>query len=632
MLIYQASTDEFLQAIEQQQLKGLLLSAFETAFGHAPDPGEVRSWQNSLPQVGQLLASAGLRDSYIALEYEVPYSQNRIDCLLFGRDAAGVDCVLLLELKQWTQVQATEDEGNFVETYTGGLQQRVAHPSQQVKGYHNYLKGFVDEFEQAPPLLLFSCAYCHNYHRTAEAGLFAPVYQRLLQDFPLYTADDLPALASRLRDLLAAGQGLEVFNRFMNSPTRPSKKLLENSARVIQQKPVFSLLGEQLVAKNLIWSKVRKSLDYQRKAVVIVHGGPGTGKSVIALNVLAEAAGRHYQALYGCKSKPFIEGLQNLVGREDSKLFSNLHRFLPSRMAENQLDLLLIDEAHRVEKTSNHRFTRPADKTDLPQVDQLIRCAKTTVFFIDDRQSVRSQEVGSSALIREAASRAGCEIEEVTLHTQYRCMGSNNYLHWLEFVLGYTTTPRTLRDNEVFDFQIFDSPDQIYARLQEHEQRKPNSARLVAGFCWPWSDPNPDGSLVDDVQIGDFHMPWEAKDAKDAAGKTIRLQPGIPAWYQWAFLPTGFGQVGCIYTAQGFEFEYVGVIIGDDFRYDAAQDQLVGNVAANRDPMLRNNPARFEEHARNIYWTLLTRGMKGCYVYFTNKETEAYFRRFLQPG
>ena len=625
MLIYQGTTNQFLQAIEQKQLLGHLTAGYQQAFGTAPDSGEVQSWRNSLPQVGQLIRTAGLTDGYLALEYEVPYSQNRVDCLLFGRDGAGTDCMLLLELKQWSQVRATVDEGNFVETYTGGMEQRVAHPSQQAKGYHNYLQGFVAAFEESPPLLLFSCAYCHNYHKAGETGLFAPAYEKLLEDFPLYTANDLLPLAGRLRDLLASGQGLEVFNRFMQSPTRPSKKLLENSAKVIKQQPVFSLLGEQLVAKNLIWSKVRKTLKSQRKAVIIVHGGPGTGKSVIALNVLAEAAGRKKQALYGCKSKPFIDGLQHLVGREDSKLFSNLFRFLPSKMAENQLDLLLIDEAHRIEKSSNHQYTRTDDRTDMPQVDQLIRSAKTTVFFIDDRQSVRSQEVGSSALIRAAAVQAGCEVEEVTLQTQYRCMGSNNYLHWLEFVLGYSPISRVLQRNEVFDFQIFESPGQIYERLEQHEQQKPNSARMVAGFCWPWSAPNPDGSLVNDVRIGDFQMPWEAKDAPG-----IRLQPGIPAWYQWAYREGGFGQVGCIYTAQGFEFEYIGVIIGDDFRYDPAQDRLVGNMAATQDPTLRRSPARFEEFARNIYWTLLTRGMKGCYVYFTDKATEAYFRRFLE--
>ena len=189
----------------------------------------------------------------------------------------------------------------------------------------------------------------------------------------------------------------------MRSPLKPSKKLLENVTKVIKNEVVFSLLNEQSVAKNLIWSKVRNNQKKQTKSVIIVHGDPGTGKSLIAINVLAEAAQKGQQVFYGCKSKPFIEGFcQKLVGSDGALLFSNLYRFVPSKIEENQLDLLLIDEAHRIEKKSNHQYTRNEDRTDMPQVEQLIRCAKTCVFFIDDKQNVRSQEIGHSGLIRQA--------------------------------------------------------------------------------------------------------------------------------------------------------------------------------------------------------------------------------------
>lgn len=204
MLIYQGSTDHFLQVIEHKQLLAYLTTGYQDTFGRVPERSEVQSWRNSLPQVGQLISTAGLTDGYIALEYEVPYSQNRIDCLLFGRNEAGSDCMLLLELKQWSQAQATADKGNFVETYTGGMEQRVAHPSQQAKGYHSYLQGFVATFEESPPLLLFSCAYFHNYYKAGETGLFAPAYEKLLEDFSLYTADDMLPLAGRLRELRRA--------------------------------------------------------------------------------------------------------------------------------------------------------------------------------------------------------------------------------------------------------------------------------------------------------------------------------------------------------------------------------------------------------------------------------------------
>ncbi|MBK7626691.1 MAG: DUF2075 domain-containing protein [Bacteroidales bacterium] len=244
--------------------------------------------------------------------------------------------------------------------------------------------------------------------------------------------------------------------------------------------------------------EVQVSEKKKEKAVIIVHGGPGTGKSVIALNVLAEAALRKKNVLYGCKSKPFTSGLQKLVGRGGEVMFSNLFRFIPSRTKENEFDILLIDEAHRIEKNSNHQYTKPEDRTDMPQMEQLVRCSKTTVFFIDDRQNVRSSEVGSSALIKEAALKYGAGIHEVTLETQYRCMGSNDYLLWLESVLGYSEEERIFRKDGRFDFRIFSSPREIMEILKEKEAEKPNSARMVAGFCWPWSSKTDEkGELVE---------------------------------------------------------------------------------------------------------------------------------------
>lgn len=625
MLIYQGSSERFINDIRENTIADTMAENFRVKLGKEPAPQEFVSWQNSLSRVRDLLELGGIKDTFVALEYEVPYNQNRLDCLLFGKGEGDSSNIIMIELKQWTNVTALPEEGNFVETYTGGRERVVPHPSQQAKGYHYYLTGFIEEFEKEPSLTLFSCAYCHNYSRTDGKGLFNPVYSELIKDFPLYTKEDTRVLGTRLKELLDKGTGLEIFNRFMQSRIHPSKKLLENVHKVIKNDIVFSLLNEQLVAKNLIWAHVRRSAKTGQKSVIIVHGGPGTGKSVIAINLLAEAALRKKNVLYGCKSKPFTNGLQKLVGRGAEVMFTNLYRFVPSRTAENEFDILLIDEAHRIEKSSNHQYTRPADRTDMPQINQLIRCAKTSVFFIDDRQKVRSQEAGNSDLIRNAASEAGATIREVTLETQYRCMGSNDYLLWLESVLGYSKEKRILSKNEIFEFRIMSSPLEIMEILKEKEAEKANSARMVAGFCWPWSSKtDANGDLIKDVRIGDFAMPWETHD------KITRTPPGYVKWFEWAYRPEGIKQVGCIYTAQGFEFDYIGVIIGNDLRYDPLADSLTGDISASKDPMLKRDVQTFDMHVKNIYRTLLTRGMKGCYVYFTDKGTEDYFRNRME--
>jgi DUF2075 family protein len=621
MLIYQAPSERFIDDVRENTISDIMSENYTARLGKKPGTPEFVSWQNSLSRVRDLLEIGKIHDTFVALEYEVPYNQSRLDCLLFGKGTNDISNVVLIELKQWTEVTTLEEEGNFVGTWTGGSSMTVPHPSQQVKGYHYYMQGFVEEFEKEPTLTLYSCAYCHNYSRSDGKGLHHPVYKELIAEFPLFTKEDTKLLGTKIRELLEKGSGFEIFNRFMQSRLHPSKKLLENVHKIIKNDVVFSLLNEQLVAKNLIWARYRMAEKKKEKSVIIVHGGPGTGKSVIALNILAEAAIRKKNVLYGCKSKPFTAGLQKMVGRGGEIMFSNLFRFIPTRAKENEFDILLIDEAHRIEKNSNHQYTKPQDRTDMPQMEQLVRCSKTTVFFIDDRQNVRSSEVGSSTLIKEAASKYGAGVHEVTLETQYRCMGSNDYLLWLESVLGYSEEERIFRKDDQFDFRIFSSPQEIMDILKEKNKEKPNSARMVAGFCWPWSSKTDEnGELVKDVRIGEFAMPWETHD------KITSIPKGYVRWYEWAYRPEGIKQVGCIYTAQGFEFDYIGVIIGNDLCVDRKTGKIGADISATKDPMLKRSPDNFEKHVKNIYRTLLTRGMKGCYVYFTDKETEEYFR------
>ena len=422
MIIYQNTTDAFIDSVRNNRLADDIRQSFINHFHFSPNISEYNSWTNSLSRVRDLIELADLHDNHIVVEYEVPYNQSRIDCMLFGKDVQGANNVVLIELKQWSKVQETNDIGNFVETYVGGAVRTVPHPSQQVKGYHNYLRSYVAEFEAKDPLILKSLAYCHNYKMQSNEGLYADIYKPLLAEYPLYSADDTNKLALKLKTMLSEGHGTELFNRFMVSKIRPSKQLLDNVSKVIKNESVFSLIDDQIVAKNLIWSKLRTNLKNKTKSVIIVHGGPGTGKSVIALNVLAEAAFRNCNVYWGCKSLPFRSGIQKLVGRDNVHMFGNLYRYIPTKIEENEADVLFVDEAHRIEKTSNHRYTRIDDKSDMPQVDQLIRCARTSVFFIDDQQSVRNAEIGSSEVIKEAAARWNAQVFETELKNQFRCL------------------------------------------------------------------------------------------------------------------------------------------------------------------------------------------------------------------
>jgi hypothetical protein len=289
------------------------------------------------------------------------------------------------------------------------------------------------------------------------------------------------------------------------------------------------------------------------------------------------------------------------------------------------IDVLIVDEAHRIGKTSNHQFTKPSDKTDMPQINQLIRCAKTSVFFIDDKQIIRSLEIGNTELIKKVANEYNCSIEEVELPSQFRCNGSDNYIEWLESVLGHSKEKRILKHQDNFDFKIVSSPEDLYELIKKKNSENNQTARIVAGFCWPWSKIlDKDGELIKDVKIGDFAMPWETNDNISKPPK------GYVSWYEWAYKPEGIKQVGCIYTAQGFEFDYIGVIVGSDIKYDKKKDALIGNPEGTKDPVLKRNKENFTDYVRNIYRVLMSRGMKGCYVYFVDKDVEKFFKKRIE--
>ncbi|MGN7986241.1 DUF2075 domain-containing protein [Pedobacter sp. 22226] len=625
-VIYSEPQSVFFEDILLNRVAEKMMIGQSSNLGKSPQGPEYRSWQNSPVAIKNLIELSGVKDIYVTFEYLLPYTEMRIDCMLYGMDEKNRGKVIHIELKQWNKVVETDIEGNFVETYTGRPNNRVPHPSQQVKGYHDFLTGFIQVFEQGT-LDLFGCAYCHNYKTENGTGLHAPIYKDIMDEYPLYAGNEVQSLAERLRSLLNGGRGYEIFNKFMQSPVNPSKKLLESASKIISNSSDFVLLNDQIVARNTILAKVSAAKKNKEKSVVIIKGGPGTGKTVIALHILAEIAGRKdtKNVFFATRSKPLLEGIKSMLdrGSEAKPLFTNLSQYIPSKMDENQVDLLIIDEAHRVEERSNNRFTRPQDLTSLSRMETLIRAAKTSVFFIDDKQNIRSDEIGSSQLIEKVAREYGAAVEEVTLVSEFRCNGSDNYLDWLEAALGHTTETRILTEKDNYDFKIFNTLTSLYQELVERNTGNTTS-RLVAGYCWHWSKTlDEKGELIKDVCIGDFAMPWETH------GEISKPPKGYVKWYEWAYKPEGIKQVGCIYTTQGFEFDYIGVIIGPDLRYDAQTDSLYTDITATKDTTLKRGKKNFDDYVRNIYRVLMTRGTKGCYVYFVDDQVRQYFERRL---
>jgi DUF2075 family protein len=572
--------------------------------------------------VKNVIEYASLRDDMIVVEYELPYSNRRIDCLLFGKGPDDRGNAVIMELKQWSKVENCDIE-NEVLTFTGGANRFEAHPSFQAQGYYSYLKDFVEVFGN-DTVNLSAISYCHNYSRASDV-LFGPKFQSVIKDFPLFAKEDVAGLAAYLKARLSSGQGLEVFNRFSSSPVGPTKKLLEHTRKMIMGQKEFNLLEDQLAAYYAILDRAKKASRLKSKCVILVRGGPGTGKSVIALNVIAELLAKDQTVFHATGSAAFTSTLRKIVGVRAANMFKYFNSF--TAVEENKVDVLVCDEAHRIRETSMSRYTPKEQRTNRPQIDELVQAAKVSVFFIDDYQVVRPYEQGSSELIRRTAKKYGAELFEFELKTQFRCSGSDGYLNWLDNALGIRETANLmLTKNEKMDFRIFDGPQQLYEAIKKKNEEKPNSARMVAGFCWPWSDPNPDGTLKEDVVIGDFRMTWEAKN------EATKVAAGIPRARLWAYDPNGVSQMGSIYTIQGFEFDYVGVVFGNDLAYDPAKNGWIGKPENSADAAVKRDKENFMRYVKNAYRVLLTRGMMGCYVCFLNKDTENYFKSLIQTG
>jgi uncharacterized protein len=621
MKLYTGTSEQFIQDILENRLVDKLKNAYESYYYKLARPQEVVSWTNSLQFVKNVLEYASLKDNIIVVEYELPYANRRIDCLLFGNGPDGLSNTVIMELKQWSKVEGCDVE-NEVVTFTGGANRLEAHPSFQAQGYYTYLKDFVEVFGNGS-LNLSAVSYCHNYSKKANV-LFGPKFQPIIKDFPLFAKEDVRELAVYLKARLSAGHGLDVFNKFSNSPVGPTKKLLDHTSKMIKGQKVFNLLEDQLAAYYAILDRAKKASKLKNKCVLIVRGGPGTGKSVIALNVIAELLSRGQVVYHATGSAAFTSTLQKIVGGRAKSMFKYFISF--TRFEENSVDVLVCDEAHRIRAKSISRYMPKAQRTNKPQVDELIETAKVSVFFIDDYQVVRPYEQGSTEMIRASAKRHGAEIFEFELKTQFRCSGSDGYLNWLDNALGIRETANLkLTENEKMDFRIFGSPRALYDAIRKKNEERPNSARMAAGFCWPWSNPKPDGTLVEDVVIGDFKMTWEAKN-------DMKVAPGIPEARLWAYDPNGVNQMGSIYTIQGFEFDYVGVIFGDDLAWNPNTKAWVGNPENSADAAVKRDKANFARYAKNAYRVLLTRGMMGCYVYFVDKDTENYFRSLIEAA
>ena len=584
-------------------------------------PAERRAWDRSIPVLTSDLVEAGLNEVEVLLEHRLPLSSRRVDAILAGRHpVTGMASYVIVELKQWSEAELFEDDPGLVLIDGYGRHPRL-HPVEQVRGYCEYLRDFVPVLATANDLVA-GAAYLHN---ATEMGVSSLRRLGETTDGRLFTGERRGEFMTFLRSRLAPGvSGASYADEFLSSRAAPSRQLLAVAAAEVREREQFVLLDEQQLAFKLVLHATEAARAGDAKSVVIVTGGPGSGKSVIALSLLGELARQGRTVVHATGSRSFTQTLRKVAGRGSTRtraLFKYFNSFTDAD--RNGLEVLILDEAHRIRETSMSRYTPRQMRTDRRQIDELIAAARVPVFLLDEHQVVRPSEMGTVSDIEAHAHQHGLAVHKVDLNAHFRCGGSELYMKWVRRLLGLEPGgPDVWPGDPAFEVRIADSPYELEHLLRSRID-KGYGARISAGFCWPWSDPRGDGSLVPDVVIGDWARPWNLRGDR-AVG-------GAPPSALWATDPAGFGQVGCIYTAQGFEYDWSGVILGPDIVWRNGGWTLVRE--ANKDPELRSRRSiddhEFGRLIRNVYKVLMTRGMVGTVIFSADPETNAMLRRLM---
>ena len=621
MIIYQASKSQFLHHALRDDIEDVVSRQYRSMTGHGVGPSEIQAWKHSLLEMAKVLGDEEIPDDAgVAIEYQLPQSSKRIDFVITGEDASARTKVIIVELKQWSESRRSEKDA-IVWARRGGRagEREGPHPSYQAWSYAAYLQDF-NAAVQDGAMTLQPCAYLHNHPRDGEID--HPHYRAHLERAPLFLARERAKLQAFIREHVRHGDRKGALYAIENGRIRPSKLLIDSVAGLLQGKPEFVLIDDQKVAHESILAADARAL--LKKQVVIVQGGPGTGKSVIAINLLGALIARKRNVRYVSKNAaPRAVYEAKLTGTFTKTRISNL--FCGSGAFVNDeadtYDTLIVDEAHRLNEKSG-LYRNLGDN----QVKELIRAARCTVFFVDDDQRVTLLDIGHTDELRRHARELGAEVTELELSSQFRCNGSDGYLAWLDHTLDIRETANQTLDTAEYDFRVFDNPTDLHG-LIELKNRANNRSRVVAGYCWKWpSKKNPAAWDIDMPAIG-YRRRWNLD--KDGS--------------LWIVAPQSVEQVGCIHTCRGLELDYVGVIIGPDLAYRdgrivadatkrATSDQSVKGLKS----MLKEEPERARTLAdaivKNTYRTLMTRGMKGCYVYCTDAPLAEYLRSRLRAG
>lgn len=617
MIVYQESKKQFLYDVKLDLIEDKIEQKVREKLNKKTAHNEYLSWMNSMQYMYKVMEDKSIpEDSKIAIEYRIPNSNKRVDFIVSGEDGTGRESAVIIELKQWQHVEKIETKEAIVKTQLQGRLVETTHPSYQAWSYVSMIEDYNEDVRKYK-IDLKPCAYLHNYKLENNDDLIDSCYDYYIKKAPVFTRGDAMKLSNFIAKYIKKGNN-DVLYHIENGKITPSKSLQDSLTAMLRGNREFTLIDDQKVVFEKALEIAKN--DTSKKQVYIIHGGPGTGKTVLAINMLVAILNLDQNVMYVTKNSAPREVYRKKLtqGKYRKAYIDNLFKGSGSFTASenNDFDCLIVDEAHRLNEKSG-MFQNLGEN----QIKEIINASKTSIFFVDDYQMVTTKDIGSSQEIKKWCHFYDVDIYEDTLISQFRCNGSDSYLSWLDNVLEINTEATDDFDYD-YDIRICDTPQEVRELIFE-KNRVNNKARMVAGYCWNWIKEGKNNSDYHDIKIGDFEMSWNLGSSNT-----------------WAIDPDSVNEIGCIHTCQGLEFDYVGVIIGDDLRYEdgiitdftkrARTDQsikgLKGLYKKDKDKAL----SIADRIIKNTYRTLLTRGQKGCYIYCIDNNLKEYLKRRLK--
>lgn len=618
MIVYQEAKKQFLHDVRLDLIEDKIEQKVRERLHKKTASNEFMSWMNSMQYMYKVMEDKSIPDeSMIAIEYRIPNSNKRVDFIVSGEDQMGRESAVVIELKQWQKMEKVESKEAIVKTNLHGRNVETIHPSYQAWSYVSMIEDYNEDVRRYK-INLKPCAYLHNYRLKENDDLVNECYEYYIDKAPVFTRGDTDRLSKFISKYIKKGNP-DVLYHIDHGRIVSSKSLQDSLSSMLRGNQEFTLIDDQKVVFERALEIVKKE---EKKKVYIVHGGPGTGKTVLAINMLVAILNMDQNVMYVTKNSAPREVYRKKLtdGKYRKAYIDNLFKGSGSftEAISDDFDCLIVDEAHRLNEKSG-MFQNLGEN----QVKEIINAAKTSIFFVDDFQMVTTKDIGSTNEIKKWCRYFDAEVYEDTLLSQFRCNGSDSYLSWIDNVLEINLEATDDFDFD-YDIRICDSPEEVRELILEKNKIN-NKSRMVAGYCWNWIKEGKNNSDIHDIQIGDFGMSWNLGSSST-----------------WAIDPESVNEIGCIHTCQGLEFDYVGVIIGEDLRYDdgiitdftrrARTDQslkgLKGLYKKNKEEALKIA----DRIIKNTYRTLLTRGQKGCYIYCVDKDLQEYLKKRLKKS